>query len=522
MARKGLTALTFLLLVLAILMPIGLSSYWAKVRAERTFLAQVDVFSTRTLQRVERVLHQAVAALQQLDGDTFEPCSSKHLLAMRRASFSFSYVQEVIYVDGKSPRCSSLVNNLQVAELPAPDWQGAPGYSAWFQANNDLGLNKPMVNLRFGRHVVVIDPGSYVDIVPLNDQIGLGVLDTQNGRVIAALGSTDRNLLAEAAARGQDSFRDKDNYFVIRRSSVLPVMVVAYTPLTGFFEDFLSQLELWLPLGLLISILVAWLLLKLLRQRLSTRNQLLEALLLQQFQVHYQPIIELASGRCVGAEALLRWRLPDGSYVRPDIFIPQAQSDGLIQQITDRLITLIFSDVGNFLASRPDLHVSINVAPEDLQTRRVLDTLPVLLKKHGVAASQICIEATERGFIDADSARLIIDGFREAGHPVYIDDFGTGYSSLAYLQKLNVDVLKIDKLFVDTLVTEGVTNKVALHIIKMAHSLNLMMIAEGIEHAAQVDYLHKNGVQYGQGWLFAKAMPIKRFIEFCTEAKEID
>jgi sensor c-di-GMP phosphodiesterase-like protein len=360
--------------------------------------------------------------------------------------------------------------------------------------------------------------------VPLNDQIGLGVLDTQNVRVIAELEHTDRTLLTTAAvtASGRDSFREKDNYFVIRRSNVLPVMVVAYTPLTGFFQDFVAQLELWLPLGFLVGSLVAWLLLKLLRQRLSTRNQLLEALQLQQFQVHYQPIIELASGRCVGAEALLRWRLPNGSYVSPDIFIPQAQIDGLIEPITDCLISLVFTDMGGFLASRPDLRVSINLAPEDLQTRRVLDTLPALLKEHRVAASQLCIEATERGFIDAERARLVIDAFREAGHPVYIDDFGTGYSSLSYLQELNVDVLKIDKSFVDTLATDGVTNKVALHIIEMAHALNLIMIAEGIEDLAQVEYLRENGVQYGQGWLFAKAMPIKRFIEFCTERRAID
>jgi sensor c-di-GMP phosphodiesterase-like protein len=248
---------------------------------------------------------------------------------------------------------------------------------------------------------------------------------------------------------------------------------------------------------------------------------LIEALRLQQFRVHYQPIVELKSGRCVGAEALLRWQLPDGSFIRPDLFIPLAEDNGLIQQLTDQLIDRVFDDLGAFLAVNQELHVSINLAAEDLTTLRVLDTLPAYLTRHGVRANQVCIEATERGFMDADRTRPIIDAFRAAGHPVSIDDFGTGYSSLAYLQNLHVDVLKIDKSFVDTLATESATSKVAPHIIEMAHSLGLKMVAEGIEMQAQADYLLEHGVQYGQGWLFGKAVPKQEFMDFCLANRKM-
>ena len=114
--------------------------------------------------------------------------------------------------------------------------------------------------------------------------------------------------------------------------------------------------------------------------------------------------------------------------------------------------------------------------------------------------------------MDAEPARRAIAAFRQAGHPVYIDDFGTGYSSLSYLQTFTIDVLKIDKSFIETIGQHAASSIVAPHIIEMAHDLGVEIVAEGIERDVQVEYLTQRGVQYGQGWYFAKAMRASELI----------
>jgi sensor c-di-GMP phosphodiesterase-like protein len=136
-----------------------------------------------------------------------------------------------------------------------------------------------------------------------------------------------------------------------------------------------------------------------------------------------------------------------------------------------------------------------------------------------VAPSQIAFEVTERGLIDVVPARENLQSLRDLGHQVLIDDFGTGYCSLAYLQTLPVDCLKIDKAFIDALGHDAASSGVAPHIIRMAHALDLKVIAEGIESEAQAVLLGSEGVNYGQGWLFAQALNSRQFSELVTRGR---
>lgn len=131
--------------------------------------------------------------------------------------------------------------------------------------------------------------------------------------------------------------------------------------------------------------------------------------------------------------------------------------------------------------------------------------LSTLLNRSQISPSQIALELTEREFADPKTSAPIVARYRNAGHSIYIDDFGTGYSSLSYLQNLDVDVLKIDKSFVDALEYKNVTP----HIIEMAKTLKLKMVAEGIETARQEQWLRQHGVHYGQGWLYSNPYPLR-------------
>lgn len=240
------------------------------------------------------------------------------------------------------------------------------------------------------------------------------------------------------------------------------------------------------------------------RQRRSIGAALRLALKRDEFYLRYQPIVELASGRCIGVEALLRWHRPDGEQIGPELFIPVAEQAGFITRLTERVLELVEADAGHYLAAHPDFHVAINLSAADLQSTAIVDLIERFLQRSGARPSNLMVEITERGFLDLDNARRVLDLLRTRGIEVAIDDFGTGYSSLSYLESLALDFLKIDRSFIEAIGTRAPTSQVVGHIIAMARTMGLHMIAEGVESQAQADFLKQQAVQYAQGWLFGK------------------
>jgi len=191
-----------------------------------------------------------------------------------------------------------------------------------------------------------------------------------------------------------------------------------------------------------------------------------------------------------------------------------AEDSGQILAITDVVIDKVIAELRELLLEDRSVHVAINLAPEDMMSGRALKVLAGKLAGTGISNQQIWLEATERGFMDIDRARAVISSARHAGYRVAIDDFGVGYSSLQYLQQLPLDALKIDKAFIDAIGTDSATSPVIGHIIDMARTLGLQIVAEGVETEEQLAFLHARQVDYGQGWLFSRALPHEAFIAF--------
>jgi sensor c-di-GMP phosphodiesterase-like protein len=293
---------------------------------------------------------------------------------------------------------------------------------------------------------------------------------------------------------------------------------VTAAPMSGVQRKMKQALLLFVPVGLACGIVLAGAVLYLARSRLSMPAELRRAARGNEFFVEYQPVVDLSSRQWVGAEALVRWRR-GSEIVRPDVFIPVAEESGVILLITERVLKLVAADLPAMLREDPHFHVSVNLSAADLALPSTLDALKKLLAASGASPANLMVEATERGFLQGAAARDTVEAIRALGVEVAIDDFGTGYSSLASLETLNLSCLKIDRSFVETIGTNGATSQVVLHIIEMAHSLNLEMIAEGIDTEDRALFLADRGVRLAQGWHFGKPMKLDRILSHLQSQK---
>jgi len=231
---------------------------------------------------------------------------------------------------------------------------------------------------------------------------------------------------------------------------------------------------------------------------------------LSQFSVHYQPVVDLASGQVSGIEALLRWEHPTLGPVAPDLFIPLAEQCGSIHALGDLVLRTAIADLAALrdIGLPTPLVVGINVSPRQLAAPAFRDRVLELLAQHGVAAEQLVVEITEQAFeADIEPIRKNVQALREAGVSVAVDDFGTGYSSLRYLQHLDLDIIKVDKRFVEQVVDSARQQNLVGGILALARQLDLRMVAEGIETPAQLAFMAGIGCDHGQGYLFSPPVP---------------
>ena len=249
--------------------------------------------------------------------------------------------------------------------------------------------------------------------------------------------------------------------------------------------------------------------------RLEIESDLRRAIAEEQFVLHYQPIVDVISGRPVGAEALVRWEHPERGMVRPDEFIPVAETTGLIVPLGAWVVETAIAQTAAWnlqRLTRRALGVSVNLSSLQLADPKLEQHVRAALSRHGLDPSKLTLEVTESTLMsDAEDAMDILNRFRDLGVRIAIDDFGTGYSSLAYLKRLPANSLKVDKAFVDGLGISTEDTSLVTGIVGLASALDLAVVAEGVENETQLRELRRLGCEYSQGYHHSRPLPAEEF-----------
>lgn len=247
-------------------------------------------------------------------------------------------------------------------------------------------------------------------------------------------------------------------------------------------------------------------------RRLSLANNLRQALQKQELSIYYQPIVAVRDNRLVGAEALARWQHAEHGWISPGEFIPVAEETGIITELGIWALKQVVADADALLAQSPVLRLSVNISAHQLYHRNFFQVLDAIAADHPLIAEHLVLEITETAaMVDIEGASRRLMRLKDMGFNIALDDFGTGHSSLSYLQRLPVDVLKIDYSFVREITKSVHGAGIIKNILALAGNLQLKTVAEGVEQPEQLDMLRDNDCYAVQGFLFSPAISRAEF-----------
>ncbi len=257
------------------------------------------------------------------------------------------------------------------------------------------------------------------------------------------------------------------------------------------------------------------------RDRRQLEKDLAQALVNNEFHLVYQPQISLESRRVIGAEALLRWNHPTRGLVPPDDFIPVAEANGIIVDIGQWVLEQACAQAARWADQGNPLRIAVNLSAVQLRQASIVGDVLDTLRRHDIPAGRLELEVTETSFMtNLSDAVEKLHRLNKAGISIAVDDFGTGYSSLTYLKQMPVQHLKIDKQFIRDLLVNEDDTRIANTIIDLGKSLNLSVVAEGVETAEQEYYLSQRGCKLAQGYFFSKPLHSRDFEQFVQSFHE--
>jgi sensor c-di-GMP phosphodiesterase-like protein len=489
--------------------PLIAFNLWLGNLIERQGQSEVSTAAKRAVALAEARVRDAVGTLDTLALAGVSSCDQQDMEAMRHAAFRTIPVKEIAVI---GPDSKTLCNHLG---LPPGDRDvisteplvGASGYRLDIIS---LPGGERMVRLR--RDVGSAD-NSISALVPT--VLFLPQVSTGGGpfsgyaRIVTAQGA----MIGEVGGRTADS--ENTNFGADIRSNKFGFEVEVLSPRARIEAEH-ADLK-WFGLfaaGIIMMTVTGFMLLM---PRRAPRNPMAEierALEAGEFIPYYQPVVDIRSGQLRGAEVLVRWRKPDGTLVLPGAFIPLMESSELIDDLTRRLMRKVCTEVGPALGRRPDLRISFNFAGKLFSEPSIVKDVRNIFVDSPIKFSQVVLEVTERDPIENfTETRQTIAALQGLGIRIAIDDVGTGHSGLSYMLKLGVDIIKIDKMFVDAIGTDRNSTTIVETLVDLARNMRMDVVAEGVENFEQVMHLRTLGVRAAQGYVFAPPLPGSSFLQ---------
>jgi sensor c-di-GMP phosphodiesterase-like protein len=468
--------------------------------------------AARVRSDTETASAESRAVLATLNASPYPYCSAQEIAWLRTLVFQSEYLKDAGRMrDGKID-CSVTLGSLQ-----QPLGQFKPDFSR--QDGTRVYLNpapfrigaQTVIAVQLEDSYIVYNPYSISSPESAPTHLTFTEVDDSSGQTVRLLGETPQVPASILATDGQA--RVEGSLYATRCATQhLTACVTAYVSIPDALRANSGEFRAYIVLGGISGAIFGLVCFFIYSRNKGIEGQLRRAVRWDEFKVLYQPIVELATGRFVGAEALVRWTDEEGFAIGPDIFIGIAEERGFVGEITQLVVNRALHDFKNTLQDRFDFRVNVNIAAADLSDPRFLPRLEHSLKLAEVQPRCLGIEITESYTARQQVAKNAILHLRQKGHIVHIDDFGTGYSSLAYLHDLEVDAIKIDQAFTGAIGTEAVTMAILPQILAMAAALKLQVIVEGIETEQQAAYFEASGRSIlAQGWLFGRPVSAEAF-----------
>jgi sensor c-di-GMP phosphodiesterase-like protein len=495
--------------------PVAAICYWCNQYVERQGQEEVALAAKRAIALSETRLGRVIAGLNDLADRGVNSCSPDYVKAMHQTAFAVSPIKElaIVSADGET-LCTNLgipLGRREIVSRPV----ATSGADFVIEVVRIEGRDDPMVRVR---RIVSDGRDSLAALVP-SDLLLLKVSPHVGPfPIFLRLTTRDGTLIEESGAALAEDDGPDDRIVVHMRSNDYGLAVLASTSLATVHASYLGARLVGPAVGLFILLLV-FALRAYTRYRKNPIVEIERGLKANEFVPYFQPILDITSGKLIGAEVLVRWRKSDGTIVPPASFIPLAESSGLIFDMTRALMKRVCAEAGNAFGQRPRLMIAFNMTAAHFLDDKTVMQVHDLFAASPIALTQVVLEVTERQPLeDLETARRVVAGLQVHGVRVAIDDVGTGHGGLSYLLKLGVDILKIDKLFIDAIGAERYSTTIIKSLCELAHGMRMEIVAEGVETFDQVAYLRDQGVRYAQGYVFAPPLPCASFLKLLDAA----
>jgi len=487
--------------VIAVGVPVLFFNAWVRNQGED----EAAVTAAWALGYAETRIGQTVAAIKELSANGIDSCRQAQMEAMRRAVLLSGPFKELMLIgqNGQVACTDSGVLTRQhvIASLATADREIMLELIRIGDASERL--------LRI-RKIGQADKPSIAAVVPAS--LLLPQVSMRGGRLNGAIRliMPGGAVIAEAGAENPDL----EQHHARLRSQPYGLIVAASMPAGGLIADQNGLRRIGMLVSGVFAILILLSAVRRTRRSNGGTAELAKAILADEFVPYYQPVVDIQTGKLLGAEVLVRWKRADGSFIEPAAFVALIESSGLSLDLTRSLMRRVRDDIGPALGKRPRVTIAFNVAPQHFDDAMIINDVGTIFDNSQIKLNQIVLELTERHRIENLTAmRRTIAALQGMGCKVAIDDVGTGHSGLSYILKLGVDIIKIDKVFVHALNSEGHSKTIIETLIDLAKNMRMEIIAEGVENFDQVSYLRERGIAAAQGYVFAPPLPASSFLQ---------